>query len=276
MEPFNTITAGLERQNRIAPPIQFIGFDVKSYNKLKPYNKSEPERRKTLNFGLFLSGKTDFVKIKRNGVEFTASLPAIFCAYPGPLFCTVIEPSENLYLGYAPESMACFPYFTDDPARCLLALPQTKRIYELISEIQHRCLKIYKKGGIDLLDICAASLIGEITMESMNAMMNETELLRIGSWLDEHFAENVNWEHLAKSYGLSLRNFQRKFLNTYNISPGEYLRRKRISEAKHLLQYTDLQIKTIAQMTGFSDPYYFSRVFHSVSGCSPKKYRNTE
>ncbi|MDR0598530.1 MAG: helix-turn-helix domain-containing protein, partial [Treponema sp.] len=46
----------------------------------------------------------------------------------------------------------------------------------------------------------------------------------------------------------------------------------RIEKAKHLLAGKDILIKDAAALTGFTDQFYFSRVFHSVTGVSPSEW----
>ena len=56
------------------------------------------------------------------------------------------------------------------------------------------------------------------------------------------------------------------------MTPLQYLTRLRIQKAKELLQYLD-QIGTVAELVGYSDPLYFSRIFKSRTGVSPTEYR---
>ena len=44
-------------------------------------------------------------------------------------------------------------------------------------------------------------------------------------------------------------------------------------EAKRNLVYTNLTIKTVAEMLGFADPAYFTRFFKRQAGLSPKEFR---
>ena len=46
-----------------------------------------------------------------------------------------------------------------------------------------------------------------------------------------------------------------------------------IEKAKEIMKESpDLFIKDIAMMVGFSDQFYFSRIFHSITGMSPAEY----
>lgn len=58
----------------------------------------------------------------------------------------------------------------------------------------------------------------------------------------------------------------------YGAPPIQYLIRTRLERAAQLLQYKHLQIKQIAQETGFPDQLYFSRKFNSHFNCSPRTF----
>ena len=77
------------------------------------------------------------------------------------------------------------------------------------------------------------------------------------------------------------REYIRKmFIKEHGISPLTYLIEMRIDCAKQLLinranDEEKYSIKEIAQMSGFSDPLYFSRYFKKTTGVSPKEYKLT-
>ena len=67
---------------------------------------------------------------------------------------------------------------------------------------------------------------------------------------------------------------RRVFRTVVGKTPSDFLTDVRISRAKELLVSTpDLPIADIASATGFSDQYYFSRVFSKMCGISPARYR---
>ena len=53
----------------------------------------------------------------------------------------------------------------------------------------------------------------------------------------------------------------------------DYLNHFRIEQAKELLCQTELSIKNISIDVGFSDEFYFSRLFKKSVGVSPQHYR---
>jgi AraC-like DNA-binding protein len=78
---------------------------------------------------------------------------------------------------------------------------------------------------------------------------------------------------LAASAGLSVPHFSLLFRRQTGYAPIDFLIRQRIRIACRLLDTTDETIAKVATDVGFSDPYYFSRIFHRIMGSSPKAYR---
>ena len=74
--------------------------------------------------------------------------------------------------------------------------------------------------------------------------------------------------------GYSPSYFRKLFKAASGLSPLAYFNRLRVEYAKTLLrQGSGLRpIKEIAASAGFSDPYYFSRVFKQYTGLSPAAY----
>ena len=59
----------------------------------------------------------------------------------------------------------------------------------------------------------------------------------------------------------------------FQLSPIKYITKKRISYACDLLVSNKYSVSDIASMTGYSDVYYFSRVFKENTGMSPLEYK---
>jgi AraC-like DNA-binding protein len=47
-----------------------------------------------------------------------------------------------------------------------------------------------------------------------------------------------------------------------------------MKRARQLLETTSMNVKEIAGQLGYEDPFYFSRLFKSVSGVAPSDYRS--
>lgn len=78
---------------------------------------------------------------------------------------------------------------------------------------------------------------------------------------------------IAESYNISTSHFIRSFKSIYGLTPNEYRQNYRLNQAMHLLKTTNLSVQDISYQCGFSDQFYFSRLFKNKSGLSPYKYR---
>lgn len=90
------------------------------------------------------------------------------------------------------------------------------------------------------------------------------------------YQEDLRVSTLAGLENLSVPRYNVIFRRQFGTSPMEYLIRIRISNACELLATTDLSIKEIGAMVGYADPHFFSRIFRSRMGMSPKDYRSSD
>lgn len=93
--------------------------------------------------------------------------------------------------------------------------------------------------------------------------------------MDAEFMRDITLEELASLCGVSLQHFCRVFMAQTGMRPMEYLARRRMSEAKRLLNSTDRSVAEISALTGYSSPTYFGTVFRRYEGTTPSDYRRT-
>lgn len=78
---------------------------------------------------------------------------------------------------------------------------------------------------------------------------------------------------LAGGCFLSPDHFSRLFKAARGVTPREFIMRHRIDAARRLLLSSSHSIGRIAELTGFSDIYHFSRQFKARTGRSPTRFR---
>lgn len=91
--------------------------------------------------------------------------------------------------------------------------------------------------------------------------------------LDTRFDENIMIGDLAKSLFISPDYLRQLFRESFDASPMQYLIRRRIEQACHLLWEGDMPISVVAQKSGIPNEYYFSRLFRKITGLTPSAYR---
>jgi AraC family transcriptional regulator of arabinose operon len=101
------------------------------------------------------------------------------------------------------------------------------------------------------------------------------KILYCMKYMKEHLEKPLHLNTVAMMANLSPSYFNLFFRKETGYTCMDYFTQLRIHQACQWLDATDWPIKAIAARLGFHDPLYFSRVFSSVRGMSPKEYRRT-
>ncbi|MDP7049190.1 MAG: AraC family transcriptional regulator [Verrucomicrobiota bacterium] len=92
-------------------------------------------------------------------------------------------------------------------------------------------------------------------------------------YIHEQFREKISIADLAAMCQFSLRQFERKFKSTFNLSPQQYIIKMRIHEACELLCNGSKSIGDIAFTLGFYDQSSFTVQFKKTMNMTPLQYR---
>ena len=92
-------------------------------------------------------------------------------------------------------------------------------------------------------------------------------------YIDLHFKEADCLEVAAKTCGVSRRRFNDIFKAHFQITPNRYTIQAKVSFAKELLEIGYRPMTAVAELCGFSDIYYFSKVFKAETGMTPGQYK---
>lgn len=92
-------------------------------------------------------------------------------------------------------------------------------------------------------------------------------------YINENFDKDITLEDVSGHVHISPYHFSHEFKKFTGMNFIEYLTKTRIKEAKKLLLTTDLSIGEISNQVGYDDPSYFGRVFKSMEGMPPSKFK---
>jgi AraC-like DNA-binding protein len=150
-------------------------------------------------------------------------------------------------------------------------LNNVKEIYSLIERVERQ----NSTGGNPLL---AASdfyrLLAVIESYRFQTYHKQDERSkRSKNYIDLHFKEKDCLEKAASESKVTRRRFNELFKAQFNSTPNRYLTSVRIEKAKELLLTSKIPIKQVAELSGFEDFYYFSKVFKKETGLSPMQFR---
>lgn len=91
--------------------------------------------------------------------------------------------------------------------------------------------------------------------------------------IEADLAGNLSLKTLSSALNISGSYLSTIFKKETGRTLTDYINRRRIEQAKHLLETTHLQVQTIAQHCGIMDVHYFSKVFKKLTSQTPKQYR---
>lgn len=91
--------------------------------------------------------------------------------------------------------------------------------------------------------------------------------------IDSDLTADLSLSSLAAAQGINASYLSALFRRETGETVTEYVNRKRVELAVHLLTTTGLQVQTVAQHCGFADVHYFTKVFKKMTGETPRQVR---
>lgn len=88
-------------------------------------------------------------------------------------------------------------------------------------------------------------------------------------YIEEHLADEIDYEQIGRIACCSAYHFQRMFTYMAGVTLAEYIRRRRMSLAAVDLQNKDARIIDIAEKYGYQSPTAFNRAFQAFHGIAP-------
>jgi AraC-like DNA-binding protein len=168
-----------------------------------------------------------------------------------------------------------------NPNRALFEYDARKPIYPRALDLAHQLDQ--KKTPANLLEtnallrqLLAVFFSDYNSPQTDNTMYGLTRFQTVLDYIRRHLRDPLTIQQLAEIADLNPTYFSNLFSRYMGISPVKYINKRRIEEAQKLLLSTDQTLYQIASAVGFSDEYYFSRVFKKIVGLAPAHYRRQE
>jgi AraC family transcriptional regulator len=105
------------------------------------------------------------------------------------------------------------------------------------------------------------------------AAFEDAVVVRLRQHIDEHVGDRLELPALARVVGFGVPHFCRLFRATFDQSPHEYVRERRLEAARRLLATSDSSVSEIAHACGFADQSHLTRCFKLQFGVPPARWR---
>ena len=103
----------------------------------------------------------------------------------------------------------------------------------------------------------------------LHSLLKQPHFISLQQVMVENFCYNLKLEEFARLSARSLSAFKRDFMNIYGITPGKWLKEKRLTFAHHLITNLGKSVRDAAFESGFENPSHFSRAFRKHFGTTP-------
>lgn len=94
------------------------------------------------------------------------------------------------------------------------------------------------------------------------------------TWVRTHLRQDLSIETLAAKAHLCPRHFSRRFKEDFGVTPGVFVERLRLDEARSRLAEHNSTIEAVGNSVGFKSAKAFRRTFEKKFGISPSSYRS--
>lgn len=97
----------------------------------------------------------------------------------------------------------------------------------------------------------------------------------VREWATAHLDEPLSIRQLSERANMSARTFNRRFREETGVSPGEWVRERRLDRARELLERERLPIDEVARLCGLGTAANLRHHMRRGIGMSPTDYRRT-
>jgi len=143
----------------------------------------------------------------------------------------------------------------------------------IIHEIQIRKPYFHQLCIGHLIQLMSSFSRKAVFLERGKGVFKNREIENVIKVMHENYQQQHEIDYYAKICNLSVYQFIRNFKKATNLSPAKYIEKIRINKAKELLVDTNLTVNEISGLVGYSDAFYFSKVFKKATNFAPTAFR---
>lgn len=104
---------------------------------------------------------------------------------------------------------------------------------------------------------------------------NGTKIIdEICSYINQKVYSKISIKEISDFFSITPRRLHQIFTENLNISPKQYVLKKKMEEGYKLLVRTSIPVAEISTMLCFSSPYHFSNEFKKMFNLTPTQVRN--
>ncbi len=161
-----------------------------------------------------------------------------------------------------------FSELNDTPIHCPKNIRQ--KLIDLSMVWEEKGIAYQTKCRAMLQDILTDLIIYNEKSHHNPKHYNKIEIIQ--NHIQENITKQFKIEELAKMAGVSISYFRQLFKSISGMSVTQYINFIKIDKAKDLLISGEYNVTEVAAQTGYTDIFYFSRIFKQYTGHPPSYY----
>ncbi|GGH23417.1 AraC family transcriptional regulator [Paenibacillus segetis] len=158
-----------------------------------------------------------------------------------------------------------------DAAQHLKDYYQIEDLFKKLLDCWNAKLPGYEFMSKTLLQQLFIAIAQNVKKQNQN-YATSLKIEKIIQYMNQHMNHRVTLTELADLVQLSSTYLSRAFKVVTGYSVIEYFNKMKMDKAKEMILEGDKKIKEVAGELGFTDEFYFSRIFKRIEGISPSEY----
>lgn len=255
-------------------------FYIQEIGKLKSL-KRHTSKREALDSFLFVIVVSGSGTFTYNGQKYALTSGDhlfIDCKNPYSHESTNSDPWELMWVHFNGILMDQYYFYFSNNSNSIAFQPEEPS--EFITILENLMMLVNKKSthsellASQFLNTLVTRVLTNNTYQHANDADTTTDKVKqIKDFLDENFHKKIPLDMIAAEFFISKYHMSREFKKAYGITIATYIIAKRITHAKELLRFTDMQIEEIGRKCGIEESSYFNKVFRKFEGMTASDYK---
>lgn len=169
------------------------------------------------------------------------------------------------------EEVPRFPLFNE---HFLIKTGGNPRLTDLIGQLRQSYAALDAMAALKS-KVLFMNVVEEMIVSAKRQVRDENAdlMTQAVEYIHRNYADPISVAKISAQFGLERRRFAYLFERHTGLSPISYLTECRIRRSKELLQTCGCPISQVAECVGYTDSFYFRRLFKRQTGLSPTEFR---
>ncbi|WP_455089169.1 helix-turn-helix domain-containing protein [Peptoanaerobacter stomatis] len=194
-----------------------------------------------------------------------------------PYFSVGIEYKEKFIAEFVEKTSNLDKEVLEDAFQQLNSLEEIPEIQKIADDILSYDKNFpaseiyYEVKAKELLNIAINRYFERKESKAKISLQDDISLDNVCKYINDHYSSDISQDLLCKIALMSKTKLKDSFKRKYNMSITEYIQRRRINVAEHMLIATNLNISEVARAVGYNSHSRFSTLFKKYKGNLPQE-----